>query len=62
MVKAVLFAVLFAIVGAVVFALLAPLLFGGADLRRLGAVLGPVVFLVCGGAGFAIGWTRRTKP
>ena len=51
MIKAILFALLFVIVGAVAFALLAPLLFRGADFRKLGAAAFPVILLVCGGAG-----------
>jgi len=55
MIKALLFALLFAVIGAVAVALVAPLLFPRTDLRKLGAAAFPVVFLVCGGAGFVFG-------
>ena len=61
MTKAILFALLFVVVGAVTFALLAPLLFRGADFRKLGAVSFPVILVVCGGAGFAFGLSRSKK-
>jgi hypothetical protein len=61
MIKSILFALLFAAVGAVAFALLAPLLFQGADLRKLGAAAFPVIVLVCGGAGFVFGLRRGKK-
>jgi hypothetical protein len=61
MLKAILFAVVFVIVGAVAFALLAPLLFQGADFRKLGAAAFPVILLVCGGAGFFFGLRRSKK-
>ena len=61
MIKAILFAILFVIIGAVAFTLLAPLLFHGADFRRLGQTVFPVILLVCGTAGFIFGWRRRKK-
>jgi len=59
--KAILFALLFIVVSAVASALLAPLLFRGADLRKLGAASFPVIVIVCGGAGFAFGLSRSKK-
>ena len=61
MIKAILFALLFVVVGGVAFALLAPLLFHGADFRKLGQAAFPVILLVCGGAGFVFGLRRSKK-
>ena len=61
MVRGILFALLFIVIGAFAFALLAPLVFRGADFRRLGAVAFPVILLVCGGAGFCWGLGRSKK-
>ncbi len=61
MLKAILFAVLFVVIGAVAFGLLAPLLFQGADFRKLGAAAFPVILFVCGGAGFFFGLSRGKK-
>jgi hypothetical protein len=61
MIKAFVFALLFVVIGAVAFAFLAPLLFHGADMRRLGATMFPWIVLVCGAGGFAVGWRRRKK-
>ena len=61
MLKAILFAIVFAIGGVVVFSLLAPILFHGADMRRLGQITGPVILLVCGTAGFIFGRRRSKK-
>ena len=61
MIKAFLFALLFVVIGAVAFAFLAPLLFHGADMRRLGATMFPWIILVCGAGGFVFGWRRRKK-
>lgn len=60
MIKGILFALLFVVISAVAFALLAPLVFRGADYRKLGAASFPVILLVCGGAGFLFG-LRRSK-
>jgi hypothetical protein len=61
MIKAILFAILFALIGLVAFALLAPLLFHGADFRKLGAVSAPFIVLVFGLVGFIFGWRRYKK-
>jgi hypothetical protein len=61
MIKAILFALLFIVVGAIVSALLAPLLFRGADFRKIGAASFPIIVVVCGGAGFAFGLRRSKK-
>lgn len=61
MIKAISFALLFVVLGAIAFAFLAPLLFHGADMRRLGAIMFPLIVLVCGTGGFAFGWRRRKK-
>jgi hypothetical protein len=61
MIKAILFALLFVVVGAVAFGLFAPLLFRGADHRKLGAAAFPVILLVCGGAGLVFGLRRNKK-
>jgi len=61
MIKAFLFALLFIVIGAVAVAFLAPLLFHGADMRRLGAITFPLIVLFCGSCGFAFGWRRRKK-
>jgi hypothetical protein len=61
MIKAIVFAILFVVVGAVAFALLAPLLFHGADFRKLGQTAFPVILLVCGTTGFIFGWRRSKK-
>jgi hypothetical protein len=55
MARAIGFAVLFAVVGLVAFALLAPLTFPGGDLSRIGTTAFPVIVLVGGGIGLAIG-------
>lgn len=62
MARAIGFAVLFAVVGLVAFALIAPLAFPDGDMRRIGAAAFPVVVLVGGGIGFAIGLRRRSRP
>jgi hypothetical protein len=59
--KSPLFAVLFAVVGMTLFALLAPLLFPGANMRKLGQLAGPVILSVGGGIGFVFGWIRAKK-
>jgi hypothetical protein len=59
--KAILFGLLFVVIGAVAFALLAPLLFRGADFRKLGAAAFPVILLACGCAGFFFGLRRSKK-
>jgi hypothetical protein len=61
MIKALLFALLFAVVGLVAFALLAPLIFHGANSRKLGAAAFPVIVLACGGFGFVFGLRSRKK-
>lgn len=61
MLKAVLFAFLFAVAGVAVFALLAPLVFHGADFRKVGAAAFPVILLVGGGTGFFFGLRRSKK-
>jgi hypothetical protein len=61
MIKAILFALLFVVTGTVAFSLLAPLLFRGADLRKLGSVAFPVILVVCGGVGFFFGLRRSKK-
>ena len=61
MLKAIVFAVLFVIVGVVLFGFLAPLIFAGSDLRKVGAAAFPVILFVCGGAGFFAGFCRRKK-
>lgn len=60
MVRAIGFAVLFSIVGLVAFALIAPLVSPDGDLRQIGAAAFPIIVLVSGGIGFAIG-LRRTR-
>jgi hypothetical protein len=61
MIKAFLFALLFIIAGLVIFALVAPLLFHGADPRKLGAAAFPIILVVCGGFGFVFGLRRSKK-
>jgi len=61
MIKGILFAVVFTIVGAVVFSVLAPLLFHGADFRKLGAAAFPFILLFCGGFGFIYGFRGRKR-
>ncbi len=61
MIKAILFALLFIIIGAVAFSLLAPLIFPGHDMRKLGAAAFPIILLVGGGTGFFVGWHRSKK-
>jgi len=62
MVRAIGYDILFAAVGLITFALIAPLVFHGADMRGIGAVFFPIIVLVCGGIGFAIGVRRGPKP
>jgi hypothetical protein len=61
MLKAILFAVLFAVVGLILFSLVAPLLLPEARLRAAGAIAFPFVVLVCGTAGFILGWRGRKR-
>jgi hypothetical protein len=61
MLKAILFAVLFAIVGLILFSLIAPLLLPSENLRRAGAIAFPFIVVVCGAAGFILGWRGRKK-
>jgi hypothetical protein len=61
MIKAILFAFLFIIVGMVVFAFVGPLLFRGANMQQIGATAFPFIFLICGAAGFIVGWRKRKK-
>ena len=61
MIKAVVFAVVFVLLGTIVFALLAPLIFHGEDLRKIGAAAFPVILILCGGVGFVLGWRRSKK-
>ncbi len=61
MLKAIAFALLFAVVGLILFALAAPLLLPNANHRALGALALPFIVIVCGTAGFVIGWRRRNK-
>ena len=57
-VRAVFWAILFIILGGVLFALVAPTLFQGRDLKKVGALAFPFIVLICGGAGLALGLTR----
>jgi uncharacterized membrane protein len=59
MVRPILFAVLFAVIGLVLFALLAPLLFSGANMEKLGAAVAPLILPIFGGAGFFFGLRRK---
>jgi hypothetical protein len=61
MLKAILFAVVFIVLGIIVFAFVAPLLFRGANMQQVGAAAFPIIFLVCGAAGFVVGWRKRKK-
>jgi hypothetical protein len=61
MIKAILFALLFVVVGLVVVPLLAPLIFHGGDMRKIGAASFPIILVVGGVAGFAFGWRRNKK-
>jgi hypothetical protein len=61
MLKAILFAVLFAVAGLILFAMAAPLVLPAASLRTAGALAFPFIVIVCGGAGFVMGWRGRNK-
>jgi hypothetical protein len=61
MIKAILFAVLFIVLGMVIFAFIAPILFHGANMQQVGAAAFPFIFIVCGIAGFVVGWRKRKK-
>jgi hypothetical protein len=61
MIRAILYALAGFILTMVIFALLAPLLFQGADMRKVGAMLGAPAALVGGILGFIIGLVRSRK-
>ena len=58
--RALLFAFLFSVVGLFLFALAAPLLFpSGSDFVKIGKTACPIILLVCGGSGFALGLRKK---
>jgi hypothetical protein len=59
--KAIAFAGLFAVAGLILFALAAPLLIPNPNLRAAGATAFPFIVIVCGGAGFVLGWRGCKK-
>lgn len=61
MLKAIAFAGLFAVVGLILFAMVAPLLIPNPNLRAAGASAFPIIVIVCGVAGFVLGWRGRKK-
>lgn len=61
MVRAIIFAVLFIVVGGILFALIAPLVFQGANMEKVGQAAFPIIAPVCGVIGFIVGLKTRKK-
>ena len=59
--RAIGFAVVFAVVGLVLFPLVAALVIPEENLRAAGRIAFPLIVIVCGGAGFVVGWRGRKK-
>ena len=56
-----LFAVVFAVAGLLIFPFLAPFLFRGANMVRVGQAAAPPIGIICGIAGYLFGLNRHKK-